>query len=80
MADDVHHLDKTALQRPSVCGCRNLGEAPTYQGGRCFHVSYQGEAGTGNIVEAARSSRTHQVLGEIRRLKTHEQGRAFRCC
>jgi pyridoxal 5'-phosphate synthase pdxS subunit len=80
MADDVHHLDKTALQRPSVCGCRTLEKLRRIkvEGASMFRT--KGEAGTGNIVEAARSSRTHHVLGEIRRLKTHEQGRAFRCC
>jgi pyridoxal 5'-phosphate synthase pdxS subunit len=58
-ADEEHHIFKHPFKVPFVCGARNLGEALRRIG--------EGEAGTGDVVEAVRHART--VLGEIRRLQ-----------
>ena len=75
MADDVHHIDKTAFKVPFVCGCRNLGEAlRRIAEGACM-LRTKGEAGTGNIVEAVRHART--VQGEIKRLASMPKDELF---
>jgi len=68
MADDVHHIDKTAFHVPFVCGCRNLGEALRRIAEGASMLRTKGEAGTGNVVEAVRHART--VQSEIQRLKS----------
>lgn len=49
-----------------MCGARNLGEALRRISEGAAFIRTKGEAGTGNVVEAVRHSRT--VLGEIRRI------------
>ena len=75
MADDVHHIDKTAFKVPFVCGCRNIGEAlRRIAEGACM-LRTKGEAGTGNVVEAVRHART--VQGEIKRLQSMAKDELF---
>jgi len=66
-ADEEHHINKHPFKIPSVCGCRNLGEALRRIGEGAAMIRTKGEAGTGDVVEAVRHARA--VLGEIRRLK-----------
>ena len=75
MADDVHHIDKTAFQVPFVCGCRNLGEALRRIAEGASMLRTKGEAGTGNIVEAVRHART--VQSEIKRLQSMSKDELF---
>src|SRR4029078_10854921 len=65
-ADEEHHVDKHAFQVPFVCGCRDLGEALRRIGEGAAMIRTKGEAGTGNIVEAARHMRA--VMKAIREL------------
>ena len=55
-ADEVHHVDKFAFEVPFVCGCRDIGEALRRIGEGAALIRTKGEAGTGNIVEAAMPS------------------------
>ena len=64
MADEEHHIDKNKFKVPFVCGCRNLGEALRRIAEGAAMLRTQGEAGTGNVVEAVRHART--VNKEIR--------------
>src|SRR5215475_10464426 len=57
-ADLEHHVDKWQFTVPFVCGCTNLGEA--------LRRIAEGEAGTGDIVNAVTHMRA--VFGHIRRL------------
>ena len=66
-ADESHHIYKFDFKVPFVCGCRNLGEALRRIGEGAAMIRTKGEAGTGEVVEAVRHSRT--VLGEIRLLQ-----------
>jgi pyridoxal 5'-phosphate synthase pdxS subunit len=64
-ADEAHHIDKWAFKVPFVCGATNLGEALRRIGEGAGDDPLQGEAGTGDVVEAVRHiARDH---GEIRR-------------
>ncbi|KAJ1922135.1 Pyridoxal 5'-phosphate synthase subunit snz1 [Tieghemiomyces parasiticus] len=65
MADDEHHINKHKFQIPFVCGCRNLGEALRRISEGAAMIRTKGEAGTGDVVEAVRHSRT--VQAQIRR-------------
>ena len=65
-ADESHHVWKHDFKVPFVCGCRNLGEALRRIGEGAAMIRTQGEAGTGNIVEAVRHMRA--VMDEIRKL------------
>src|SRR2546428_3484489 len=56
-ADEEHHVDKHGFKVPFVCGCRDLGEALRRIHEGAAMVRSKGEAGTGNIVEAARPLR-----------------------
>jgi pyridoxal 5'-phosphate synthase pdxS subunit len=67
-ADEQHHIHKHDFKVPFVCGCRNLGEALRRIGEGAAMIRTKGEAGTGDVVEAVRHTRT--VLGEIRRLQS----------
>merc|ERR1719380_405954 len=53
IADEGNHINKNKFKVPFVCGCRNLGEAlrRVAEGGSMIRT--KGEAGTGNVVEAA---------------------------
>lgn len=66
-ADEVHHINKDNFTVPFVCGCRDLGEALRRIGEGAAMIRTKGEAGTGNVVEAVRHSRS--VQGSIRLLK-----------
>ena len=65
-ADDSHHIWKHDFKVPSVCGCRDLGEALRRIGEGAAMIRTKGEAGTGNIVEAVRHMRA--VMDAIRQL------------
>jgi pyridoxal 5'-phosphate synthase pdxS subunit len=66
-ADESYHINKHEFKVPFVCGCRNLGEALRRIGEGAAMIRTKGEAGTGDVVEAVRHTRS--VLGEIRRLQ-----------
>src|SRR5919197_3979077 len=66
-ADEQYHIDKHQFRVPFVCGCRDLGEALRRIGEGAAMIRTKGEAGTGNVVEAARHARA--VLGEIRKIQ-----------
>src|SRR3954468_9180672 len=59
-ADEEHHVDKRDFRVPFVCGARNLGEALRRIWEGAGMIRTQGEAGSGNIVEAVRHMRTIQ--------------------
>src|SRR6201996_1707668 len=65
-ADEHNHIDKFAFEIPFVCGATNLGEALRRIGEGAAMIRSQGEAGTGNVVEAVRHMR--EITGGIRRL------------
>jgi pyridoxal 5'-phosphate synthase pdxS subunit len=65
-ADEQFHIDKHAFRAPFVCGCRDLGEALRRIAEGASLLRTQGEAGTGNIVEAVRHLRA--LRAAIRRL------------
>ncbi|PZC47922.1 MAG: pyridoxal 5'-phosphate synthase pdxS subunit [Chloroflexi bacterium] len=65
-ADETHHVWKHDFKVPFVCGCRDLGEALRRISEGAAMIRTKGEAGTGDIVEAVRHSRT--VQGEIRKI------------
>jgi len=65
-ADENNHISKHDFKVPFVCGCRNLGEALRRIGEGAAMIRTEGEAGTGNVVEAVRHARS--VLGEITRI------------
>ncbi|MBQ5833147.1 MAG: pyridoxal 5'-phosphate synthase lyase subunit PdxS, partial [Selenomonadales bacterium] len=66
-ADDRYHIDKTKFTAPFVCGARDLGEALRRIGEGALMIRTNGEAGTGNIVEAVRHMRA--VTADIRRVQ-----------
>ena len=66
-ADAVHHVEKHPFKTPFVCGCRNLGEALRRIDEGAAMIRTKGEAGTGDVVEAVRHSRT--VAAEINKAK-----------
>ena len=66
-ADSVHHVIKSPFRIPFVCGCRNLGEALRRISEGAAMIRTKGEAGTGDVVEAVRHTRT--VASEISRAK-----------
>jgi pyridoxal 5'-phosphate synthase pdxS subunit len=57
-ADEKHHVNKHDFRVPFVCGCRELGEALRRIGEGAAMMRTKGEAGTGNIVEAVRHTRS----------------------
>src|SRR5699024_12217081 len=56
-ADDVFHIQKSDIDVPFVCGCRDIGEAARRIGEGAKTLRTKGEPGTGNIVEAVRHRR-----------------------
>lgn len=66
-ADPTHHVEKHHFKTPFVCGCRNLGEALRRIDEGAAMIRTKGEAGTGDVVEAVRHSRT--VTAEINKAK-----------
>src|SRR6185312_6943679 len=67
-ADLENHVDKWQFTVPFVCGCTNLGEAFRRIGEGAAMIRTQGEAGTGDIVNAVTHMRA--VFGGIRRLQS----------
>src|SRR3990172_3453126 len=67
-ADEAHHINKRPFKVPFVCGCRDLGEALRRLGEGAAMIRTKGEAGTGDIVGAARHMRA--VWDGIRRLQS----------
>ena len=66
-ADEAHHIDKWSFDVPFVCGATNLGEA--------LRRISEGEAGTGNVVEAVRHIRS--ITGDIRRITQADSAELF---
>src|ERR1700728_2052021 len=65
-ADEEHHINKRDFKVPFVCGARKLGEALRRIAEGAAMIRTKGEAGSGNIVEAVRHSRT--IVKEMRHL------------
>ena len=57
-ADEEHHIDKWKFKVPFVNGVRDLGEALRRIAEGAAMIRTKGEAGTGNVVEAVRHTRT----------------------
>merc|ERR1712046_323151 len=74
-ADEDDHINKHDFTVPFVCGCRNLGEALRRITEGAAMIRTKGEAGTGNVVEAVRHSRS--VQGAIRLLKTMDDDELY---
>src|ERR687898_1449597 len=53
-ADEEHHIDKWKFRVPFVCGCRNIGEALRRISEGAAMIRTKGEAGTGDVGNAAR--------------------------
>jgi pyridoxal 5'-phosphate synthase pdxS subunit len=68
VADDEFHIEKADFRAPFVCGCRDLGEGLRRIAEGASLLRTEGEAGTGDIVEAVRHMRS--INGAIRRLQT----------
>ncbi|KAI9837901.1 MAG: Pyridoxal 5'-phosphate synthase subunit snz1 [Thelocarpon superellum] len=67
-ADEAHHVEKHPFKVPFVCGCRNLGEALRRIDEGAAMIRTKGEAGTGDVIEAVRHTRT--VRSQILRAST----------
>src|SRR5262249_17886523 len=65
-ADEAHHVDKWKFTVPFVCGATNLGEALRRIAEGAAMIRSKEEAGTGNVVEAARHMRT--IRADVARL------------
>lgn len=65
-ADERFHIDKSKFKIPFVCGATYLGEALRRISEGAAMIRTKGEAGTGNVVEAVRHTRT--LFDEIERL------------
>src|SRR5258708_4188981 len=72
-ADESNHIDKWAFKVPFVCGATNLGEALRRIGEGAAMVRSQGEAGTGDIVEAVCPTRL--TIGEMAALAAPQGSR-----
>ena len=66
-ADEEFHIWKRDYKVPFVCGCRNLGEALRRIAEGAAMIRTNGEAGSGNIVEAVRHMRT--VVREMKQIQ-----------
>merc|ERR1719443_2784127 len=67
LADETHHINKHKFNIPFVCGCRDLGEA--------LRRISEGDAGTGDVVEAVRHTRS--VGGQIRKLQSMDEDELY---
>src|SRR3989454_2899539 len=74
-ADPFFHVNKRGFSVPFVCGCRNLGEAVRRGWEGAAMIRTKGEAGTGDIIEAARHVRLGKVA--IAGLKAKSQGQLY---
>lgn len=66
-ADERFHIDKSKFKIPFVCGATYLGEALRRISEGAAMIRTKGEAGTGNVVEAVRHTRT--LFDEIEKLQ-----------
>src|SRR5437016_160593 len=66
-ADEENHIDKHQFKIPFVCGCRDLGESARRIAEGAAMTRTEGQAGTGNVVEAVRHARA--VNAGIRKLQ-----------
>jgi len=74
-ADEENHVDKHAFTIPFVCGARNLGEALRRCAEGAAMIRTKGEAGTGDVVEAARHMRT--IMAEIRQVQNAREDELY---
>ena len=74
-ADEAHHIDKWAFTIPFVCGATNLGEALRRISEGAAMIRSNGEAGTGNVVEAVRHLRS--IVGDIGKITQADSAELF---
>ncbi|PBK96403.1 vitamin B6 biosynthesis protein [Armillaria gallica] len=74
-ADEENHINKHNFKVPFVCGARNLGEALRRIAEGAAFIRTKGEAGTGNVVEAVRHSRT--IMSEIRKVSSMSEDELY---
>ena len=74
-ADEAHHIAKSAFTVPFVCGATDLGEALRRISEGAAMIRSKGEAGTGNVVEATRHTRS--IRAGIKRLSTLDTTELF---
>merc|ERR1719356_1032659 len=74
-ADEQNHIDKHNFNIPFVCGCRDLGEALRRIAEGASMMRTKGEAGTGDVVEAVRHTRS--VGGQIRKLQSMDEDELY---
>merc|ERR1711869_131305 len=74
-ADETHHINKHKFNIPFVCGCRDLGEALRRISEGAAMIRTMGEAGTGDVVEAVRHTRS--VGGQIRKLQSMDEDELY---
>merc|ERR1719436_1321498 len=74
-ADETHHINKHKFNIPFVCGCRDLGEALRRISEGAAMIRTKGEAGTGDVVEAGRHTRS--VGGQIRKLQSMDEDELY---
>merc|ERR1711869_33654 len=74
-ADETHHINKHKFNIPFVCGCRDLGEALRRISEVAAMIRTKGEAGTGDVVEAVRHTRS--VGGQIRKLQSMDEDELY---
>jgi len=65
-ADDEYHINKKEFKTPFVCGARDLGEALRRRAEGATMIRTKGEAGTGNVIEAVRHTRT--IYAQLKKL------------
>jgi len=65
-ADDEYHINKKEFKTPFVCGARDLGEALRRIAEGATMIRTKGEAGTGNVIEAVRHTRT--IYAQLKKL------------
>ncbi len=74
-ADEENHINKHNFTVPFVCGARDLGEALRRIAEGAAMIRTKGEAGTGNVVEAVRHTRT--VMAQIRQVASMREEELF---
>lgn len=75
MADDKYHVDKRNFSVPFVCGAKDLGEALRRIDEGAVMIRTKGEAGTGDVVQAARHMR--MINSEIKILQSAREDELF---
>ena len=74
-ADDVYHIDKKQFRVPFVCGARDLGEALRRIQEGASMIRTNGEAGTGDVVQAVRHMR--KMNAQIREITSLREDELF---